>query len=106
MLEAIAKSFLSSGTRLLWAGSAFKPGLANQVSTTTTHPTRNLLCFLNSLESFGYALKHCEIRANMLWAEERVIFYKHIYICIYIYVCMSLYKMYILYKYTYSHIYL
>jgi hypothetical protein len=43
ILEVIAKPFLSSGTQPLWAGSAFKPGLANQVSTTTTHPPGNLL---------------------------------------------------------------
>lgn len=50
-------SFLS--TRLPWAGSAFQPGLANQVSTTTISPARNLLCVFNfnSLESLGYALK-------------------------------------------------
>lgn len=58
-LEAIAKSVLPQGTRLPWAGSAFNLGLENQVLTTTTHSIRDLLYDfnVNSLQSFGYALK-------------------------------------------------
>lgn len=119
ILEAVANSFLSSGTCLPWARSAFNPGFEHQVLTTTTHPAGNWHCVFNfhSFESFGYAWKHCEIRANMCGEEDRAIFcifintqtidiiyikyirthiYTHIHMYIHTYMCI------LMYVYTYN----
>lgn len=117
ILEAVAKSFLSSGTCLPWARSAFNPGFEHQVLTTTIHPAGNWHCVFNfhSFESFGYAWKHCEIRANMCGEEDRAIFYifintqtiniiyiKHIHTYVHISTCMYTYMCMFIYVYTYN----